>query len=92
MVNTNEMRNIAKRQMWTELLIEEMTKQWYASVDKDFNKVCPLKKIEVMEKEDWWDEDCEVAWQQYQSKYKSAHRRGRPSPAHLKDLSILTEL
>jgi hypothetical protein len=64
-----------------------MTKQWYASVDKAFNKVFPLKKIKV--KEDWWDEDCKVALQRYRSKYKSAHRRGRPSPAHLMDLGIL---
>jgi hypothetical protein len=76
MVNTSKMKNIAKRQMWTELLIEEMTKQWYASVDKAFNKVCPLKKIKVKEKEDWWDEDCKVVRQQYRSKYKSAHRGG----------------
>jgi hypothetical protein len=72
-----------------ELIIEEMTKQWYASVDKAFNKVCPLKKIKVKEEADWWDEDCEVARQRYRSKYKRAHRQGCPSPADLKDLSIL---
>jgi hypothetical protein len=57
------MQKIAKQEMWTELLIEEMTKQWYESEDKTFNKVCPLKK----------DKDCEVAQQRYRSKYKRAH-------------------
>jgi hypothetical protein len=83
------MKKIAKMKMWTELLIDEMTRQWYDSVDKAFNKVCPLTKIKVKEGADWWDKDCEVAQQQYRSKYKRAHRRGHPSPADLKDLSIL---
>jgi hypothetical protein len=88
LVNTNKMQKIAKRETWTELLIKEMTRQWYDSVDKAFNKVCPLKKIKVKDEADWWDEDCEVAQQWYRSKYKRAHRQGRPSPADLKDLII----
>jgi hypothetical protein len=88
LVNTNKMKKIAKREMWTELLIDEMTRQWYDSVDKAFNKVCPLKKIKIKEEADWWDVDCEVAQQRYRSKYKRAHRRGRPNPADLKDLHI----
>jgi hypothetical protein len=66
-----------------------MARQWYDSVDKAFNKVCPLKKINVKEEADWWDKDCEVAKQRYRSKYKRAHRQGCPSPADLKYLSIL---
>jgi hypothetical protein len=73
--------------MWTELLIEEMTRQWYDSVDKAFNKVCPLKKIKIKKEADWWNKDCEVAQQRYQSKYKRAHQQGRPTPADLKDLN-----
>jgi hypothetical protein len=88
LVNTNKMKKIDKREMWTELLIDEMTRQWYESVDKAFNKVCPLKKIKIKDEADWWDEDCEVAQQRYRSKYKRAHRRGRPNLADLKDLQI----
>jgi hypothetical protein len=88
LVNTNKMQKIAKRETWTKLLIKEMTKQWYESVDKAVNKVCPLKKIRVKEEVDWSDKDCEVAQQRYRSKYKSAHQRGRPSPADLKELNI----
>jgi hypothetical protein len=69
LINTNKMKKIAKTEMWTELLVEEMTKQWYDSADKAFNKVCPLKKIKVKEEADWWDEDCEVAQQRYRSNY-----------------------
>jgi hypothetical protein len=82
------MQKIAKREMWTELLIEEMTRQWYDSVDKAFNKVCPTKKIKIKDEADWWDKDCEVAQQRYRSEYKRAHRQGRPSPPDLKDLNI----
>jgi hypothetical protein len=74
LVNTNKMQKIAKRETWTELLLEEMTRQWYDSVDKAFNKVCPLKKIKIKDEADWWDKDCEVAQQRYRSKYKRAHR------------------
>jgi hypothetical protein len=52
LVNTNKMQKMAKRERWTELLIEEMTKQWYESEDKAFNKVCPLKKIKVKDRAD----------------------------------------
>jgi hypothetical protein len=89
LVNTNKLKKIAKREMWTELLIEEMTRWWYDSVDKAFNKVCPLKKIRVKEEADWWDQDCEASQQGYRSKYKRAHHRGCPSPVDLKDLNIL---
>jgi hypothetical protein len=65
-----------------------MTRQWYDSVDKAFNKVCPLGKIKIKEEADWWNEDCAAAKQQYQSKYKSAHRLGCPTAADLKDLNI----
>jgi hypothetical protein len=61
LVNTNKMQKIAKRKKWTELLIEEMTKQWYDSVDKAFNKICPLKKIKIKDEAAWWDKDCEAA-------------------------------
>jgi hypothetical protein len=88
LVNTNKMQKIVKREMWTELLIEEMARQWYDSVDKAFNKVCPLEKIKIKDEADWWDKDCEVAQQRYQSKYKRAHRQGRSTPADLKDLNI----
>jgi hypothetical protein len=87
-VNTNKMQKIAKREMWTELLIEEITRQWYDSVDKAFNKVCPLNKIKIKDEADWWDKDGEVAQQRYRSKYKRAHHQGCPSPADLKDLNI----
>jgi hypothetical protein len=65
-----------------------MTRQWYDSVDKAFHKVCPLKKIKIKDEADWLDKDCEVAQQRYRSKYKRAHRQGRPSPADIKDLNI----
>jgi hypothetical protein len=68
-----------------------MTKKWYVSVDKAFNKVCPLKKIKVKEEAEWWDEDCEVAQQRYRSQYKRANRRGCPHQPIYKTSAFLTE-
>jgi hypothetical protein len=53
MVNTDRMRSIAKRQMWTA--INRGNDQTMVC------QVCPLKKIKVKEEADWRDKDCDAA-------------------------------
>jgi hypothetical protein len=75
LLNTNKMQKIAKSEMWTELLIKEMTRQWYDSVDKAFNKFCPLKKIKIKDEADWVILGIAIAVWIFHRKKLTKHRR-----------------
>jgi hypothetical protein len=89
LVNTSKMAAIANRRRWNPLLIEAATDRWYNSVNIAFDQVCKPSKVKIKNVADWWNKDCESAKRKYRDKEKCAYRRGRPSPAALKELRAL---